>query len=73
MRNTSSSESTSWASRLGLVVFGILLGLLLGEVIAYAMGFAFRPHLRNRVYFAEPDPWLGWRVGKSILAIWRKT
>jgi len=44
-----------------MIAGGILLGVLLGELVARAVGFEFRPHMRNRVYFAEPDPLLGWR------------
>jgi hypothetical protein len=43
------------------VVLGIFLGLGVGEIAARIAGVRFRPHLRNRVYFAEPDPVLGWR------------
>ena len=50
-----------WRSRAAMLVAGILLGALLGELLARLVGFEFRPHMRNRVYFAEPDPLLGWR------------
>lgn len=50
-----------WGARVALIFGGILLGALAGEVVARAVGFEFRPHMRNRVYFAEPDPLLGWR------------
>lgn len=43
------------------VLLGIVLGLGIGEIAARLAGVRFRPHLRNRVYFAEPDPILGWR------------
>lgn len=44
-----------------MVAAGAILGIVLGEVGARIAGFEFHPHLRNRVYFAEPDPLLGWR------------
>lgn len=44
-----------------MLAMGIVLGALLGELLARLVGFEFRPHMRNRVYFAEPDPLLGWR------------
>lgn len=47
--------------RVALVVLGIVLGALAGELLARAVGFEFRPHMRNRVYFAEPHPLFGWR------------
>jgi hypothetical protein len=47
--------------RAGLVLAGTILGFALGELMARALRFEFRPHMRNRVYFAEPDPLLGWR------------
>lgn len=50
-----------WRARAALIAGGIVLGALLGEILARAVGFEFRPHMRNRVYFAEPDPLLGWR------------
>ena len=48
-------------ARVALVVLGIVLGALAGELLARAVGFEFRPHMRNRVYFAEPHPLFGWR------------
>ncbi len=56
-----STWSVSWRTRAALVLAGILLGVLAGEVMARLVGFRFRPHMRNRVYFAQPDPLLGWR------------
>lgn len=50
-----------WRARLGLIALGVLLGVAVGEATARLVGFAFRPHMRNRVYFAEPDSLLGWR------------
>ena len=44
-----------------MVAAGLVLGVLCGEILARLVGFEFRPHMRNRVYFAEPDPLLGWR------------
>jgi len=44
-----------------MVLLGISLGLAVGEIAARIAGIRFRPHLRNRVYFAEPDSLLGWR------------
>jgi hypothetical protein len=43
------------------VLLGVFLGLGVGELAARLAGVRFRPHLRNRVYFSEPDPVLGWR------------
>jgi hypothetical protein len=43
------------------VLLGLFLGFAVGETCARLTGARFRPHLRNRVYFAEPDPILGWR------------
>jgi hypothetical protein len=61
MPTSASGDSTTRLSRGALVFFGIVLGLLIAELGAHALGFAFRPHMRNRVYFAEPEPWLGWQ------------
>lgn len=44
-----------------MILLGVLLGLAVGELAARAVGFRYRPHMRNRVYFAEPDPSRGWR------------
>lgn len=44
-----------------MIAAGLLLGSGLGEALARIAGVEFHPHLRNRVYFAEPDPLLGWR------------
>ena len=49
-----------------LVLFGLLLGFAVGEIAARALGFRYRPHMRNRVYFAEPDPLRGWRNRAGI-------
>src|SRR5262249_5185000 len=49
------------ASRAALVLFGIALGAGGAELGLRAAGFRFRPHMRNRGYFAEPDPLPGWR------------
>jgi len=46
--------------RLYLLLAGWLLGLGFAEVLARE-SFDWRPHIRNRIYFAEPDPLLGWR------------
>ena len=51
----------SRGKRVGLIALGCALGLLLGESIARIAGFEYRPHMRNRVYFTEPDSQLGWR------------
>ena len=50
-----------WRTCAGLIAFGVLVGALAGEAVARLVGFEFRPHMRNRVYFAEPDALLGWR------------
>lgn len=49
-----------------MIALGVLLGLFVGEVAARAFGFRYRPHMRNRVYFAEPDPDRGWRNRAGI-------
>ncbi|MEW6269111.1 MAG: SGNH/GDSL hydrolase family protein [Thermodesulfobacteriota bacterium] len=46
---------------MALVVAGVALGIAAGEIVARLVGFEFRPHMRNRVYFAQPDRLLGWR------------
>jgi hypothetical protein len=46
--------------RLYLLLAGWLLGLGFAELLARE-SFDWRPHMRNRIYFAEPDPLLGWR------------
>lgn len=56
-----STGSASWRTRAALLLAGTLLGVLAGEAVARLVGFRFRPHMRNRVYFAQPDPLLGWR------------
>jgi hypothetical protein len=47
--------------RAGLIAAGLVAGIAAGELAARWLGFEFRLHMRNRVYFAEPDPLLGWR------------
>lgn len=47
--------------RILAILLGLTLGLAVAEVAVRLTGPALRPHLRNRVYFAEPDPLLGWR------------
>lgn len=61
-----SGPATRWGARLALVATGILLGIACGEILARAIGFEFRPHMRNRVYFAEPDRLVGWRNRPAI-------
>ncbi|MBM4265287.1 MAG: hypothetical protein FJ144_01525 [Deltaproteobacteria bacterium] len=60
------SSRPSIRARILLVVSGILLGIALGEVAARLVGFEYRPHMRNRVYFAEPDPVRGWRNRSGV-------
>jgi lysophospholipase L1-like esterase len=43
------------------ILLGLVVGVGVGEIAMRGAGGRFRPHLRNRVYFAEPDPLLGWR------------
>jgi lysophospholipase L1-like esterase len=43
------------------ILLGAALGLAVAEAVARWAGPRLRPHLRNRVYFAEPDALLGWR------------
>jgi len=50
-----------WRQRVALAVAGTIAGLAIAEIGARALGYDFRPHMRNRVYFAEPDALLGWR------------
>lgn len=57
---TPGRERASTRARVGMVLLGIALGGLAGEALARIVGFEFRPHMRNRVYFAEPHPLLGW-------------
>lgn len=56
----------SWRARLCLIGLGILLGSGIGEIAARSTGFQYRPHMRNRVYFAEPEPERGWRNRAGI-------
>ena len=58
---TPGRERPRTRARVALVLFGIVLGALAGEILARLVGFEFRPHMRNRVYFAEPHPLFGWR------------
>jgi len=58
---TRGTGTLGWRGRVGLIAFGVLVGALAGEAAARLVGFEFRPHMRNRVYFAEPDALLGWR------------
>lgn len=53
-------------ARVALIALGLLLGILVGEITARALGFRYRPHMRNRVYFAAPDPERGWRNRPDI-------
>ncbi len=66
MSNRIGSASPSWRARVLLVVAGLLLGIGIGELAARALGFRYRPHMRNRVYFAEPDTNRGWRNRADI-------
>lgn len=56
----------SWRARIALITLGLVLGVLVGEIAARALGFRYRPHMRNRVYFAAPDPDRGWRNRADI-------
>ena len=50
-----------------LVVCGLVLGLATCEIALRLSGASSpRPHLRNRVYFTEPDPLLGWRNRRNV-------
>jgi len=60
-RRPPAQAPTSFAIKATLIVAGVALGLAVGEIAARLFGFDFRPHMRVRVYFAEPDPLLGWR------------
>ena len=60
MMRTPCNERPSRAARAVLVALGLVLGALGGELLARAVGYEFRPHMRNRVYFAEPHPLFGW-------------
>ena len=60
MMRTPCNERPSRAARAALVALGLVLGALGGELLARAVGYEFRPHMRNRVYFAEPHPLFGW-------------
>ncbi len=53
-------------ARVLLVLLGLVAGMLVSEVALRLSGRSFRPHLRNRVYFAEPDPLLGWRNRRNL-------
>ncbi len=67
MRRVSTSRRPrAWRSRCGLAVLGVVAGLAAGELALRTAGIRPRPHLRNRVYFAEPDPLLGWRNRPGI-------
>lgn len=57
---TPGTERLTTRARVALVALGLLLGIGTGEALARLVGFEFRPHMRNRVYFAEPHPLLGW-------------
>lgn len=48
-------------ARVCLVIGGILLGIAVGEIAARAVGFRYRPHMQNRVYFTQPDSLRGWK------------
>jgi lysophospholipase L1-like esterase len=61
LRRTPDEARLGAWSRVGLVILGVLIGALAGELLARLVGFEFRPHMRNRVYFAEPHPLYGWR------------
>jgi hypothetical protein len=45
---------------------GLALGVVAGEAMLRVLGIDYRPHMRNRVYFAEPDPVLGWRNRRGM-------
>ncbi|MDG2303696.1 MAG: SGNH/GDSL hydrolase family protein [Candidatus Binatia bacterium] len=49
-----------------MITLGLILGIGVGELAARAIGFEYRPHMRNRVYFAEPDRDRGWRNRAGI-------
>lgn len=49
-----------------MIGLGIVLGVIVGEIAARSVGFRYRPHMRNRVYFAEPEPQRGWRNRAGI-------
>lgn len=57
---TPGTDRPRMRARVGLVALGLLLGAFAGELLAQVVGFEFRPHMRNRVYFAEPHPLFGW-------------
>jgi hypothetical protein len=57
---TPGTDRPRMRARVGLVALGLLLGVFAGELLARMVGFEFRPHMRNRVYFAEPHPLFGW-------------
>lgn len=61
MMRTPCNDRPSARARAALVALGLVLGALAGELLARAVGYEFRPHMRNRVYFAEPHPLFGWR------------
>ncbi len=61
MANRTVSPPPSLSARVGLVLLGVVLGIAAGEIAARMKGFEYRPHMRNRVYFTEPDPVRGWR------------
>jgi len=66
LSNRSGKEAPGWRVRVLLISSGLLLGLAIGELSARALSFRYRPHMRNRVYFAEPDPERGWRNRAGI-------
>ena len=46
--------------RLTLIALGLMCGVVLGEAALRVFDFKFRPHLRNRIYFAQYEALLGW-------------
>lgn len=55
------THSLGLLAKLAMVAAGVALGVACAETAGRLAGFEFRPHMRNRVYFAEPDALLGWR------------
>ena len=55
-----------YRARVLVVLLGLAAGVLASEVTLRLAGRSFRPHLRNRVYLAEPDPLLGWRNRRNF-------
>ncbi len=66
MPNRTRSARPAWRARALLIALGLTLGIGIGELAARGLGFQYRPHMRNRVYFAEPDADRGWRNRAGI-------